>query len=82
MDLPNGSAAGMRQAGIPVAAKTGTAEVGHGENRHNNTWVIAYAPADNPRYALACLVERGRSGGKTAVPLAAEFFRKYFSAGE
>ena len=82
VDLPNGSAAGMRQAGIPVAAKTGTAEVGHGENRHNNTWVIAYAPADNPRYALACLVERGRSGGKTAVPLAAEFFRKYFSAGE
>ena len=70
----------MKKAGIPVAAKTGTAEVGSGENRHKNTWIIAFVPADQPKYALACLVERGVSGGKTAVPIAAEFLRRWLVA--
>lgn len=76
----DGGGAGMKKAGIPVAAKTGTAEVGSGENRHKNTWIIAFVPADQPKYALACLVERGVSGGKTAVPIAAEFLRRWLVA--
>ena len=75
-----GSASGLRKAGIPVAAKTGTAEVGQGEDRHKNTWVIAFFPADHPQYALSCLIERGDSGGKTAVPIAAEFIRRWLVA--
>ncbi|MGN0891918.1 MAG: penicillin-binding protein 2 [Oligosphaeraceae bacterium] len=75
-----GGATGLRIPGLPVAAKTGTAEVGRGEGRHKNTWVIAFFPAHEPKYALACLVERGESGGKTAVPVAARFLKKWLLA--
>lgn len=77
VEIDEGGAKGMRAAGVPVAAKTGTAEVGEGEERHKNTWVIAFTPVDNPKYALACIIERGESGGKTAVPIAAEFLKRY-----
>lgn len=50
------------------AAKTGTAEVGTKQNRHKNTWVIAFAPYENPRYAIAMVIENGESGGVTAAP--------------
>jgi penicillin-binding protein 2 len=33
-----------------------------------DTWVIAFAPYDNPTVAVALVVERGDSGGKTAAP--------------
>jgi penicillin-binding protein 2 len=50
------------------AAKTGTAEVGRGETRRKNVWVIAFAPYDHPTHAVALMVERGESGGLTAAP--------------
>ena len=35
--------------GIPVAAKTGTAQLnGPGEPERSNAWIIAFAPADEP----------------------------------
>lgn len=75
-----GGANRLRLPNLPVAAKTGTAEVGSGENRHKNAWCIAFFPADQPKYALACLVEHGDSGGKTAVPIAARFLGKWLQA--
>ena len=56
--------------GLPVtcAGKTGTAEIGRGETRRKNTWVIAFAPYENPTAAIAMVVERGESGGKTVAP--------------
>ena len=77
-----GSAKELRDAGIPLAGKTGTAEVGPKANRHHNTWIICYGPLPEPRYALACLIEKGDSGGRTAAPIAARFFREWLSAGE
>ena len=60
---------------MSLAGKTGTAEVDvrPGE-RIKNTWFIGYAPADQPRYALALIIERGESGGHTAAPLVRRFF--------
>lgn len=75
-----GGATALEKANMPVAAKTGTAEVGQGESRHKNTWVIAFTPVDEPKYALACLIENGESGGKTAAPIAAEFLRRWLIA--
>jgi len=72
-----GSAHGLAEVEMPLAAKTGTAEVGSGENRHKNTWVIAYGPAEEPEYAVACIIERGTSGGKTVVPIVAQFFKQW-----
>ena len=53
---------------VPVAGKTGTAEIGVGERRRKNAWFIAYAPADNPTVAVAMVVENGESGGGTTAP--------------
>jgi penicillin-binding protein 2 len=50
---------------VSCAGKTGTAQVGNGMK---DTWVIAFAPYDNPTVAVALVVEDGESGGKTAAP--------------
>ncbi|MEX0993147.1 MAG: penicillin-binding transpeptidase domain-containing protein [Solirubrobacterales bacterium] len=61
-----GTAAAL--AGIDVAGKTGTAEKGDGVNQ---AWVIAFAPADAPRVAIAVTVERTiGTGGEVAAPIA------------
>jgi penicillin-binding protein 2 len=48
--------------GLPVAAKTGTAQVDN--NTRTLAWTIAYAPVEAPQIALAVLVE-GKKGEKT-----------------
>ena len=55
--------------GTEVAAKTGSAEYDSGGKRKKNTWVIAFAPFDNPTVAIAIVVEDGISGGYTVAPL-------------
>ncbi|MBI3967187.1 MAG: penicillin-binding protein 2 [Chloroflexi bacterium] len=54
--------------GVKVAGKTGTGEVG-AENQPN-AWFIGFAPADQPRIAIAVVVERGEGGATTATPIA------------
>lgn len=53
---------------VPCAGKTGTAEIGRGETKRKNTWVIAFAPYEEPTIAVAMIVERGESGGSTVAP--------------
>ena len=38
---------------------------------------LAFAPADDPRLAMAILVENGKHGGTTAGPIAREVFDYY-----
>jgi cell division protein FtsI/penicillin-binding protein 2 len=64
------------------AAKTGTAEIGRGETRRKNTWVIAFAPYDVPTMAVAMIVERGDSGGKTVAPKIHNIFASVFGEDE
>jgi len=64
-------------SGIPVAAKTGTAQLNNpGEEERSNAWIVAFAPADAPRYAVAVML-RGTNaeisagtGGRLAGPIA------------
>lgn len=51
-----------------VAAKTGTAQVNKALDLHN-AWTLAFAPFDEPRYAVCMLVENGKSGGAVCGPL-------------
>ena len=71
-------------AGLPVtcAGKTGTAEIGRGETRRKNTWVIAFAPYEEPTVAVAMIVERGESGGKTVAPRVNAVLAKLFGRTE
>jgi cell division protein FtsI/penicillin-binding protein 2 len=59
-------------AGVPgeIAGKTGTAEFGDADPPETHAWFIAY----RDDLAVAVLVEKGRSGGSVAAPLAAKFF--------
>ncbi len=62
-----GTAAALE--GIQVAGKTGTAEKGDGSNL---AWFIGFAPAEDPRIAVAVVIEDTQStGGEAAAPLAA-----------
>lgn len=60
---------------VQVAAKTGTAEVG---SLTPHSWMISYAPLDNPEIALAVFVEHGRSGSSAAVPIGHAIYKAYF----
>ena len=63
-----GTAAAL--AGITVAGKTGTAEVG-ANREFTQPWFIAFAPVENPRMAIAVTVERTTGqGGTVAAPIA------------
>jgi len=57
--------------GVQVAGKTGTAETGR--TGENDTWFIAFAPAQNPEVAVAvALSNQSGTGGATAAPIAKE----------
>jgi len=58
---------------IPLAGKTGTAEVGP----RKHTWFTCFGPENEPKYACTVLVINGRSGGKSAAPVATEFFQRW-----
>ncbi len=67
-----GSAAAID--GVRVAGKTGTAQTGNDDAPH--AWFTAFAPVEEPRVAVAVVVENGgrlgneTSGGRVAAPIA------------
>lgn len=50
-----------------IAGKTGTAE---DRPRQPISWFSAYAPADEPRFAVTVMVEAGGGGSQTSAPIA------------
>jgi penicillin-binding protein A len=65
-----GTAAAL--SGIPVAGKTGTAEVGE-FREFTQPWFICFAPVEDPQLAVAVTLERqpaGSQGGTVAAPIA------------
>jgi peptidoglycan glycosyltransferase len=62
--------------GIKVAGKTGTAETEFGK-KINNVWFIGFAPADNPRVAVAVTVKGVQGfGGDFAAPIAKDLMQE------
>jgi cell division protein FtsI/penicillin-binding protein 2 len=72
------SGTGTALAAVPgeVAGKSGTAEYGGGNPPPTHAWFIAY----RGDLAVAVLVEKGRSGGSVAAPIAAGFFQAVTAA--
>ncbi|MFT5489104.1 MAG: penicillin-binding protein 2 [Alphaproteobacteria bacterium] len=76
----------ISEEGMEMSGKTGTAQVrriskAERETRvlknHERPWrqrdhalFVGYAPSDNPRYAVAVVVEHGGGGSKVAAPIA------------
>lgn len=73
-----------------MAGKTGTAQVFGikqdekydaetlAKRLHDHALFIAFAPAENPEFVVAVVVENGGSGSKTAAPIARKMIDQYF----
>lgn len=61
---------------IKVAGKTGTAQNPHGQD---HGWFICFAPIDDPKIAVAVLVENGGYGSISAAPIASLLVEQYMS---
>lgn len=66
--------------GVAVAGKTGTAQLGGDLEPH--AWFTAFAPADEPKIALAALVENAGEGSEVAAPIARELIARYIARQE
>lgn len=71
---PGGTASLARVKGIQAAGKTGTAQNPHGKD---HSWFVGFAPVENPRIAVAVLVENVGYGGSFAAPIAGLCFEQY-----
>ena len=89
----HGTAWHSRLDGVAMCGKTGTAQVvgrreddadgdGEGDLIKDHAWFVAYAPRENPRIAVAVIVEHGEHGSSAAAPVAAEMIRFYLSGGQ
>jgi penicillin-binding protein A len=61
--VTSGTGRNAAVGGVQVAGKTGTAEQGEGEAP--DVWFIGFAPADEPRVAVAVIVENGGDAGES-----------------
>jgi penicillin-binding protein 2 len=85
--VAGGTGGRARLETVEVCGKTGSAQVvarsrleksPNAPEMQPHGWFLAFAPADEPRIALAVLVEHGRSGGESAAPVARQILAHFF----
>lgn len=72
--VDHGTSTSARLKNIVVCGKTGTAQNPHGKD---HSVFVAFAPRDNPKIAVAVLVENGGWGATWAVPIGGLMIEKY-----
>ncbi len=77
--VERGTGGGAKVAGIKVCGKTGTVENYYrGVKQQNHTFFCAFAPREDPKIAIMCVVENsGRFGGTYAAPIVGLMIEKY-----
>ncbi|MFT5223627.1 MAG: penicillin-binding protein 2 [Glaciecola sp.] len=70
-----GAFAGFPLGTIPVAGKTGTAEL---KPKVPYAWFATYAPVGNPEWVVVVSVEQGGGGSQTAAPIARRIYEAIF----
>lgn len=73
-----------RILGINMCSKTGTAENkkvidGKAIKMKSHSWFVCFAPRENPKIAVAVIVENGGYGGAQAGPIASLLVEKYLN---
>jgi len=65
---------------VTVAGKTGTAEVYDASVGHlvNYAWYASYAPANDPKYVVVVMIEKGGHGGAVGAPAARLIYDQLF----
>jgi penicillin-binding protein 2 len=72
--VDHGTSTSARIKNIVVCGKTGTAQNPHGKD---HSVFVAFAPRENPKIAVAVLVENGGWGATWAVPIGGLMIEKY-----
>lgn len=80
--IESGTGRVARIEGISVAGKTGTAEnygmiFGKREKLKDHSWFVCFAPRENPRIAVAVIVENAGFGATWAGPMAGLIMEKF-----
>ena len=77
---PHASAVTLNQLGVPMGAKTGTAQLRKGPDGKDllNAWVAVFAPYDDPQILLLVMAEEVREGTVAVLPVAKEVLGWYF----
>ena len=76
VNTSTGTATESRLRNIIMAGKTGTVQNSRGKN---HSVFIGFAPRDNPKIAIAVIVENGGYGGAYAAPIASYITEKYLT---
>lgn len=74
--VEGGTATSARLKDLVVCGKTGTAQNPHGKD---HSVFVGFAPRENPKIAIAVLVENGGWGATWAVPIASLMMEKYLT---
>ncbi|MDZ4846051.1 MAG: penicillin-binding protein 2 [Chitinophagales bacterium] len=74
--VESGTARGAKVPGLTICGKTGTAQNPNGED---NSLFVAFAPKDNPKIAIAVVVENAGHGSTFAAPIATLLIEKYLN---
>jgi penicillin-binding protein A len=74
--VEGGTGTNAQIPGVEVAGKTGTAELGLGDLY--DAWFVSFAPANNPRFVVAVVVEKQPNGfgGSVSAPIAKAILEK------
>jgi peptidoglycan glycosyltransferase len=76
--LGRGYTTGAKIPGVTTAGKSGTAELGGQGEPHS--WFIGFAPAEQPRVAIAVIVEQAGRGAEVAAPIAGDLMGTWLAA--
>ena len=79
VNQPGGTSGKIKLPKIEIAAKTGTAQASDNGKPSNNSWIISFAPYENPKYAVCVMVQNAASGGAVCGPLANLVYRGLFA---
>jgi penicillin-binding protein 2 len=87
---PGGTGSSARLKEVTVAGKTGTAQTvtrekekelksqgGSSDSYTDHAWFVGIAPAEDPKIAIAVIIERGGHGGSAAAPFARDLIKQY-----
>ncbi len=79
--VDRGTGAAAKVAGINICGKTGTVEnYFRGVKQPNHAFFAGFAPRENPKIAIMCVVENsGRFGGTYAAPIVGLMIEKYLN---
>ena len=73
--VESGTGTAARVPEVRVAGKTGTAQNPHGDD---HALFVCYAPIDDPKIAMAFVIENSGHGGSVAAPMAGAVLRRLF----